>query len=149
MLIILIYSGGKMADDDDVVVVASSFCIFLTNKAGYYVSVLWFLLLLLILLILFFFFFFLFPRLISAVTDWMSTIAYFFTWCGLSANLECRAEMCCMPLAGNTGRKNDAKNRHLLTTAQVCWAVSSQLRHVSTIEKNFFNINISPHVPGC
>jgi len=35
--------------------------------------------------ILLFIFFFL-PRLISAVTDWMSTI-YFYTWCGLSANL--------------------------------------------------------------
>ena len=30
-----------------------------------------------------------FPRLISAVGDWMST-----TWCGLSVNLECRSEMC-------------------------------------------------------
>ena len=28
---------------------------------------------------------------------------------GLSANLECRSEMCCMRLAGNTGRKNDVK----------------------------------------
>jgi len=42
---------------------------------------------------------FLFPRLISAVRDWMSTIGYFHTWCGLSANLECRYEMCCMWLA--------------------------------------------------
>jgi len=33
------------------------------------------------------------------------------------ANLECRSEMCCMWLAGNTGRKNDAKNRHLHTIA--------------------------------
>jgi len=35
-------------------------------------------------------------------------------------------------LAGN-GRKNDAKNRHLRTIAQLCRAVSSQLRQVSTI----------------
>ena len=34
-------------------------------------------------------------------------------WCDLSANLECRSEMCCTWLAENTGRKNDAKNRHL------------------------------------
>jgi len=33
------------------------------------------------------------------------------TQCGLSANLECRSEMWCKRLAGNTGRKNDAKNR--------------------------------------
>jgi len=31
------------------------------------------------------------------------------TWCGLSANLECRSEMCSTWLAGNTGCKNDAK----------------------------------------
>jgi len=43
--------------------------------------------------------------------------------------------MCCTRLAGNTGGKNDAKNRHLGTIAQLCWAVSSQLRHVSTIGK--------------
>jgi len=34
-----------------------------------------------------------------------------------------------------TGRKNDAKNRHLGTIAQLSRAVSSQLRHVSTIAK--------------
>ena len=43
--------------------------------------------------------------------------------------------MCCTWLAGNTGCKNHAKNRHLGTIAQLCWAVSSQLRHVSTIGK--------------
>jgi len=37
--------------------------------------------------------------------------------------------------SGNTGRKNDAKNRHLCTIAQLCWAVSAQLRHISTIRK--------------
>jgi len=30
---------------------------------------------------------------------------YFHTWCGPSANLECRSEMCCTRIAGNTGRK--------------------------------------------
>ena len=29
----------------------------------------------------------------------------------------------------------DAKNRHLGTIAQICWCVSSQLRHISTIGK--------------
>jgi len=32
-------------------------------------------------------------------------LPYFHTWCGPSANLECRSEMCSMRLAGNTGRK--------------------------------------------
>ena len=31
---------------------------------------------------------------------------------GLSANLGCWSETCCTRLAENTGRKNDAKNRH-------------------------------------
>ena len=43
--------------------------------------------------------------------------------------------MCCMRLAENTGRKKVAKNRHLGTIAQLCPAMSSQLRHVSTIGK--------------
>ena len=34
---------------------------------------------------------------------------YFGSWCGLSANLECRSEMCCAWLAGNAGRKNRQK----------------------------------------
>ena len=34
--------------------------------------------------------------------------------------------MCCTRLAGNTGRKNDAKNRHLRTITQLCRAISSQ-----------------------
>jgi len=49
---------------------------------------------------------FLFPCLISAVGHW---IPYFHTWCGLSANLECRSEMCCTRLAGYAGHKNYAK----------------------------------------
>ena len=45
-------------------------------------------------------------------------LPYFYTWCGLSANLECRSEMCSTRLAENTARKNDAKNRHLGNIAQ-------------------------------
>ena len=58
-----------------------------------------------------------FPRLISAATDWMSTIGlYFYTWRGLSANLECRFEMCCTRLAANAGSKKVAKTRHWATS---------------------------------
>ena len=39
----------------------------------------------------------------------------------------------CMRLARNTGCKNNAKMRHLRTISQLCRAMSSQLRHVSTI----------------
>jgi len=41
-----------------------------------------------------------------------------------------------MRLAGNAGPKKIAKNRHLGTVAQLCRAISSQLRHVSTMGKS-------------
>jgi len=53
------------------------------------------------------------------------------------------SEMCGPRLAENTGRKKVAKNRHLGTIAQLCRAISSQLRHVSTIGKNLLSSNIS------
>ena len=80
------------------------------------------------------FFFFFFPRLITAVADWMSTILLHMTW--LCANLECMFEICCTWLAENTGRKISSKIRHLGTIPLLCRAVSSQLRNVSTVEKN-------------
>ena len=89
----------------------------LWNRADHYIFALWLLLLL-------------FPRLISAVADWMSAILPHMVWrCGLSANLRCRNETCCTRLAENTGRKNSPKKRHLGTIAQLCRAISSQLRH--------------------
>ena len=43
----------------------------------------------------------------------------------------------------------DPKNRHLRAIVQICRAISSQLRHTSTIEKNLLSSNISstcPHI---
>ena len=105
----------------------------LCNRPDHYIFIL-------ILSSSFFFFFSFFPCLISAVGDWC--LPYFGTWCGLSANLECRSEMRSR-LAANTGRKKVAKNRHLATIAQLCRAISSQLRHVSTIGKNLLSSNTS------
>jgi len=45
------------------------------------------------------------------------------------------SETCCTWLAGNAGRKKSPKSRHLRTIVQLCRAISSQLRHVSTIRK--------------
>ena len=52
-----------------------------------------------------------------------------------------------MRLAENTGRKKVAKNRHLSTIAQLCRAISLQLRHVSTIRKNLLSSNMSHMSP--
>jgi len=41
----------------------------------------------------------------------------------------------------------DAKYRHFGTIAQLCWAVSSQLRHVSTIGKKLLNNDTSSTCP--
>jgi len=57
------------------------------------------------------------------------------------------SETCCTRLAGNTGRKNDAKNRHLGTITQLCRAVSSQVRHISTIGKKLLSSNMSSTCP--
>jgi len=43
--------------------------------------------------------------------------------------------------------KKSLKIRRLGIIAQLCRAISSQLRHISTIEKNMLNINISPTCP--
>jgi len=45
------------------------------------------------------FLFFLFPRLFSRGRKLDVDVPWACTWCGLSANLECRSEMCCMRLA--------------------------------------------------
>ena len=57
--------------------------------------------------------------------------------------------MCCARLAGNAGPKKSPKNRHLGTIAQICRAVSLQLRHVSTIGKNLSSSNTSSICPRC
>ena len=68
------------------------------------------------------------------------------TQCGPSANLECRSEMCCTPLIGNAGPKKSPKIRLLVTIAQLCQAISSQLRHVSTIRKKLVKQQCLPHM---
>jgi len=70
-------------------------------------------------------------------------LPYLHTWCGLSASLGCRSETCCTRLAENSGCKKIAKNSPSGPITQICWAISSQLRHVSTIGKNLLSSNIS------
>jgi len=57
------------------------------------------------------------------------------------------SELCWTGLAENTGRKKVAKNRHLGTIAQLCRAISLQLRHISTIVKNLLSSNMSSTCP--
>ena len=61
-------------------------------------------------------------------------------------NLDCRSEMCCTRLAGNAGAKKSPKIRHLGTIAQLCRALSSQLRHVSITGKKLVKQQCLPHM---
>jgi len=80
----------------------------LRSRRGNYILPLWF-----------FSFFFFLAYSQQLQIGWLP---YFHTWCCLSANVECRSEMCCTRLADNIGRKNYEKNRRLCTIAQCCWA---------------------------
>jgi len=102
----------------------------LTSRCGYYMLQLWFRLLL-------------FPRLFSAVANWMSIILPHMMWPYCEFRMQVRnVLMCYTRLAENTERKKHAKNRRLCTIAQICWAISSQRRRLSTIGKNLLNSNI-------
>jgi len=108
----------------------------LWNRAGHYIFALWFLSF----------------SLLSFFLSWsqwlqIGCLPYFYTWCGPSVNLECRSEMCCTRLAGNVGPKKLPKIRHLGTIAQLCRAISLQLRHVSTIRRKLVKQQYLPHMP--
>jgi len=105
----------------------------LCNRAGHYIFALWFLLLSF------------FPRLISAVADWMSTILSTHG-VALVRILRCRSETWCTQLAKSTGRKKFAIWAPLhghYARQPICL----QLRHVSKIGKNLLDSNISPACP--
>jgi len=64
------------------------------------------------------------------------SLPYFYTWCGLSANLECMSEMCCKWLAAKYRTQKlhqKSPSAHHRTT--LSGYRPSQLRHISTIEK--------------
>jgi len=71
-----------------------------------------------------FFFFFCFPNISRSRLDVYHTSTH-----GVAF------ETCCTRLAGNAGCKKSPKSSHLRTIVQLCRAISSQLRHISTIGK--------------
>ena len=85
-----------------------------------------------------------FPRQISAVADWMSTI---YAWCGPSANLECMSEMCCTRLAGNAGPPKSSKylpsGHHRTNLSGYIFATKAHIDN----RKNMLIINVSPTCP--
>jgi len=75
-------------------------------------------------------------------------LPYFHTWRGLSANLGYRSETCCEPsqLAEKYRKQKIAKNSPSANHRKLCWAISSQLRHVSTTGKRLVKQQYSPHM---
>jgi len=110
------------------------FMVALWNRADHYIFALWFLLSSSF-----------FPRLISAVADWMSAILPHMVW-RLSANFRCRSETCCTWLSGNARRKKVAKKRHMGIIAQLCRAISLQLRYIigKKLVKQQYVLEMSP-----
>ena len=86
-----------------------------------------------------------FPRLISA---WeIGCLPYFRTWCGLSANLECRSKMSCTWLAENTGCKSRQKSpsRHHRTT--LSGYIFATKARIDNRKKNLLSTNMSSTCP--
>jgi len=106
----------------------------LWNRADHYIFILFLLLLLSF-----------FPRLISAVGDWLlGCLPYFGTWCGLSVNLECRSEMRCRWLAANTGRKKSPSRHHRTTLSGHIFATKAC---INKLKKNLLSSNTSSTCP--
>jgi len=72
-------------------------------------------------------------------------LPYFHTWCGLSANLGCGSETCCMRLARNARRTKSSKFRHLGTT--LSGYVFTTKARINNRKKNLLNSNISSTCP--
>jgi len=108
----------------------------LCNRADHYIFILWFLSSI--------FFFFL------AWSQWphIGCLPYFDTWCGPSANLECRSETCCTWLTENAGHKKIAKNwpsgHHPTTLSGYIFATNAS---IDNRKKNLLSSNISSTSP--
>jgi len=110
----------------------------LCNRPDHYIFALRFLLLLSM-------FFFSSPNLSGRKLDVYHTSTHGVTLVQIYP-VECRSEMCCTRFAGNAGPKKSPKNCHLGTIAQICLAISSQLRHISTIGKKLAKQQCLPHM---
>ena len=77
--------------------------------------------------ILFLSFFFFFFFLADSQRSEIECLPNFGTWCGLSANLECRSEMHCTQLAANTGRKKSPSQHHRTTLSGHIFATKAYI----------------------
>ena len=111
------------------------FMVALWHRTDHYIFILWFLLSFCLS------FFFFFPRLISAVADWMSTILPHMVW--PSVNLECRSEMWCARLAGNAGPKKSPSGHHRTTVGLYIFATNARIDNRKKLVKHQYLLHMS------
>jgi len=104
----------------------------LCNRAGRYIFVLWFLL-------SFYLFFLTYSQPSQTVY-----LPYFHTWCGLSANLGWRSEMCCTRLAENTGHKKSPSGHHHTTLSGYIFATKACIDNRKKLIKQQYLLHMSP-----
>jgi len=89
--------------------------------------------------VLFLSFFFSWPQ-----QSQIGCLPYLYIWCGPSANLEIRSEMCCTRLAGNAGPKKSPKHspseHHGTTLSGYIFATKARINNQ---KKNLLNSNVS------
>jgi len=104
----------------------------LWNRADDYIFILSFVLLLVVSSF--------FPRLISAVAEWMSAIRVLYC---LSVNWRSRSETCCMRLAEITGCKKVAKNHQTILSGYIFTTEAC----INNRKKNLLSSNMSSTCP--
>ena len=76
------------------------------------------------------------------------SLSYFHAWRGLSANLECRSEMCCARLAENKGHKKSCQKlpsgHHRTTLSGYIFATKA---FIDNRKKNLLSSNTSSSYP--
>jgi len=73
-------------------------------------------------------------------------ICHFYTWCSLNVNLECRSEMCCIWLAGNTGHKMMQKIAiadHRTTLSGCVFATKAYVNNLKKLVKQQYLLYMS------
>jgi len=70
-------------------------------------------------------------------------LPYYHTWCGLSANLECRSVMCCTGLTENTGRKNSPSGHHRTTLLGYIFATKACIDNWKKLVKQQYLLHMS------
>jgi len=90
------------------------------------------------------FFFFLCFFLTESQPSQIGCLPYFHTWCGPSANLECRSQMYCMRLSGNAACKKSPSGHHRTTLSDHIFPTKT---HINNWKKKLFSSNISSTCP--